>query len=226
MHRTFSSLIVLACLALPLQAQLPLGLGLKGGARLTDFTSSASDVTTQDHVYIIGPYAELRLPLGFSVELDLLYMRSGSTLQTAVVSGQLGNSPGATSFQQFNMISLSFQQFNMNSFNLPILAKKTFGAHGLIFRPFVEAGIANRYSTGVPGSNSGAIVLVPPSLGPVYKTTSGWQEGLVLGGGVQFKLLMLKISGELRWSCYGNISTSTLPKLSANQAELLFGIGI
>jgi hypothetical protein len=64
--------------------------------------------------------------------------------------------------------------------------------------------------------------------GPIYNvsTTSGWQEGLVLGGGVQFKILMIKISGELRWSRYGNISASSLPKLNANQAELLLGIGL
>jgi hypothetical protein len=37
---------------------------------------------------------------------------------------------------------------------------------------------------------------------------------------------MIKISGELRWSRYGNISASSLPKLNANQAELLIGIGL
>ncbi len=222
MQRTFWSLIVLACIALPLQAQLPLGFGLKGGARLTDFTSGSSDVTSHDHVYTIGPYAELRLPAGFFIEADLLYKKSGSTLQTAVLSGNFGTNPGST-LQTFvlsgqlgnSLNATSFQQFDMDSFDVPLLAKKTFDAHGLIFRPFVEAGLANRYSTGLPGLVSGN-----PS------TASGWQEGIVLGGGVQFKILMVKISGELRWSRYGNISASTLPKLSANQAELLFGIGL
>jgi hypothetical protein len=186
MRRTYWSLIVLACIALPLQAQLPLGFGLKGGARLTDFTSGSSDVTSADHVYTIGPYAELRLPAGFSIEADLLY----------------------------------------------ILAKKKF-AKTLIFRPFVEAGLANRYATGLPGPLSSAEAVVPAPQwfvagGPIYNvsTTSGWQEGLVLGGGVQFKILMIKISGELRWSRYGNISANSLPKLNANQAELLLGIGL
>lgn len=210
MHRTFSSLIVLACAAFPLQAQLPLGFGLKGGARLTDFTSGSSGVTSADHVYTIGPYAELRLPAGFSVEADLLYKKSGSTLQTVVP-----------------LTGLSFlHQFDMDSFDLPILAKKTFDAHGLIFRPFVEAGLANRYSTGIPGP----LIALPVTSGSggAYSssTTSGWQEGVVLGGGVQFKVLMIKISGELRWSRFGNISANTLPKLNANQAELLIGIGI
>jgi len=213
MQRTFSSLIVLACIALPLQAQLPLGFGLKGGARLTDFTSiltsNTSDVTSADHVYTIGPYAELRLPAGFSIEADLLYKKSGSTLVNF-----------------FPLTSLtSLHQFDMDSFDVPLLAKKTF-AKELIFRPFVEAGLANRYSTGIPGRAS--FLPVTSSSPPIYgySTTSGWQEGLVLGGGVQCKLLMLKISGELRWTRYGNISASTLPKLNANQAELLLGIGL
>jgi opacity protein-like surface antigen len=102
----------------------------------------------------------------------------------------------------------------MDSLDVPILAKKTF-AKELIFRPFVEAGLANRYSTGLPGSGSGN-----------YSPSSGWQEGLAVGAGVQFKVLMIKISGELRWSRYGNIPASTLPKLNANQAELLLGIGL
>jgi hypothetical protein len=214
MQRTFSSLIVLACLALPLQAQLPLGFGLKGGARLTDFTgsltSSAADVTSNDHVYTIGPYAELRLPAGFSIEVDLLYKKSGSTLVNFVPLTGLS----------------SLHQFDMDSFDVPLLLKKKFAAPGLIFHPFVEAGLANRYSTGIPGSEG--FEPVTSSSPPIYSysATSGWQEGLVLGGGVQFKILMVKISGELRWSRYGNISTSTLPKLNANQAELLIGIGL
>jgi hypothetical protein len=218
MRGTLLSLFVLGFIGLPLQAQLPLGFGLKGGARLNDFTSSltssASDVTTQDHVYTIGPYAELRLPAGFSIEADLLYKKSGATLQTFVPLTGL----------------TSLHQFDMDSFDVPILAKKTFGAHGLIFRPFVEAGLANRYSTGIPSTVSSAEPNsnILPSPGPTYNysTTTGWQEGLVLGGGVQFKLLMLKITGELRWTRYGNISTNTLPQLNANQAELLLGIGL
>jgi len=213
MRGTFLSLLVLACAAFPLQAQLPLGFGLKGGARLTDFTgsltSSTSDATSHDHVYTIGPYAELRLPVGFSIEADLLYKKSGSTLQTPVPLTGL----------------TSLQQFDMDSFDVPILAKKTF-AKELIFRPFVEAGLANRYSTGIPGSLIAEPVTSASGGAYSSSTASGWQEGLVLGGGVQFKILMVKISGELRWSRYGNISASSLPKLNANQAELLIGIGL
>jgi hypothetical protein len=210
MKRTFPGLFVLACLAVPLQAQLPIGFGLKGGARLTDFTETfnsptsghATQNTEQDHVYTIGPYVELHLPIGFSLEADLLYKKSAST------------------YSQVIPLLEGSRQFNFDSFDIPILAKKRFGTKGVFFRPFVEGGLANRYSTGLPGS----VTLTTPitSVG----THSGWQEGIVLGGGVELKVLILKISGELRWTRLGHISSSTLPKLNANQAELLFGIGL
>jgi hypothetical protein len=183
-------------LALPAQCQLPLSFGLMGGARLTDFTQSTSDVSTQDHVYTIGPYAAINLPLGFSLEADLLYSKSASTL-SAAASGLL-----------------TPRQYNFDSFQLPILAKKHFGKKVFFFRPFVDAGLANRYSTGLPGTTIGS------------STTSGWQEGLLIGGGVEFKILILKISAELRWTRYGNISASTLPRLNANEAELLLALGL
>lgn len=189
-------------MAVPLRAQLPIGFGLKVGSRLTDFTENTHDLTKQDHVYTIGPYAELSLPVGFSLEADLLYKKSGATLNNIV--------NGTTSITR---------QFNFDSFDLPILAKKRFGEKGIFFRPFIEGGLANRYSTGLPGSNS-----IGNPLGT--STHGGWQEGLVLGGGVEFKVLVLKVTGELRWTRFGNISSSTIPKLNANQAELLLGLGL
>jgi opacity protein-like surface antigen len=206
MKRTFPIFFVLACLALPLQAQLPISFGLKGGGRLSDFTedyrNSAGDRTTkQDHTYTIGPYAELNLPVGFSLEADLLYKKSGATFAQAATSG------------------VTTRQFNFDSFDVPILLKKRFGERAMFFRPFLEGGLANRYSSGLPGSTS---MTDPLSA----STHSGWQEGIVLGGGVEFKVLILKVSGELRWTRFGNISSSTIPKINANQAELLFGIGL
>ena len=202
MKRTLPVLFVLACLAVPLRAQLPIGVGLKVGGRLTDFTNDTSNLTKQDHIYTIGPYAEISLPLGFSLEGDLLYKKSGATL-----SGIVNGTTTVT------------RQFNFDSFDLPILAKKKFGEKGVFFRPFIEGGLANRYSTGLPGTS-----ILPNPL--TTSTHGGWQEGLVLGGGVEFKLLILRISGELRWTRYGNISTQTIPRINANQAELLVGIGL
>ena len=205
MKRTFPVLVVLACLALPLQAQLPISFGLKGGARLSDFTEvfnygplgHAEQNTEQDHIYTIGPYAEFRLPHGFSLEADLLYKRSGATLN---------------SYGEVFQVSDNIQQYKFNSFDVPILLKKRFGRNGIFFRPFVEGGLASRFSTGLPNaSNAG--------------TNSGWQEGAALGGGLEFKVPILTISGEFRWTHFVNISSDPLPKLNASQSEVLLGIG-
>lgn len=210
MKRTFPALFVLACLAVPLQAQLPISFGLKGGARLSDFTQDYSNgtvaqTTKQDHIYTIGPYAELHLPVGFSIEADLLYKKSGATFAQLAAPAPFYTTAGT-------------RQFNFDSFDVPILLKKRFGEEALFFRPFLEGGLANRYTTGLPGSTS----ITDPLLAGTH---SGWQEGIALGGGVEFKLLILKISGELRWTRYGNISSQTIPKISANQAEFLIGVG-
>jgi hypothetical protein len=196
MKRTFLPLVVLFAGVLPATAQLPLSFGLRGGMRLTDFTEDHAGVTKQDHVYTIGPYAELHLPLGFSLQGELLYKRSGATLLSATEA------------------VVNPRQFSMDSFTVPILLKKRLGAQAVLFHPFLEGGLANRYSTGLPADTTGTA------------TTSGWQEGLVLGGGVETKVLMLKLSGELRWTHYGNIDAHALPKLNANEAELLFGLGL
>jgi len=195
MKRTFLPFLVLACLAAPALAQ-PLGFGLIGGARLTDFTHTGTGVTSQDHVYTLGPYAEFRLPLGFSLEGDLLYQKSGSTITSAATS------------------LLNLRQFNIDSFEIPILVKKKFGAKAVLFHPYVEAGLDNRYANGLPGAT------------PVSSAASGWQEGLVIGGGVELNIKIIRVAAELRWSRFGNISAATIPQINANQAQLLIHIGI
>ncbi len=58
-------------------AQSPFGFGLKAGVPLNDALSTtpggAINYFQSTHRYTIGPYAEFRLPSGFSVELDALY---------------------------------------------------------------------------------------------------------------------------------------------------------
>ena len=196
MVRTFPLVFVLALLTVPAHAELPFSFGLKGGARLTDFTQNTSSVTKQDHIYTLGPYAEIYLPLGFSLEGDLLYKKSGATLLSAAT----------TTFT-------SPRQFNFDSFDLPILLKYRIAIKKIPLHPFVGAGLANRYSSGLPGTVVG------------LSTTSGWQEGIVIGAGLEANLWRLKGSAELRWTRYGNISTQTIPRLNANQAELLLGLG-
>jgi hypothetical protein len=74
-RKTFCLLLVCAALggAPPAVAQ-PFGAGLKIGATLTNAISSIGSETIPNSAnLIIGPYVEVRLPFGFSVEGDALY---------------------------------------------------------------------------------------------------------------------------------------------------------
>jgi hypothetical protein len=108
-------------------AQLPLGLGLKGGVSLTDAFQSKVlvDVHTYSNArdYIIGPFAELWLPFGFGVEADALYRPLSFAVQQ----------PGFSSSTRFS------------TWEFPILAKYRFKFP--IVRPYIDAGPSFRTTT-------------------------------------------------------------------------------
>jgi hypothetical protein len=91
MKQTFLCLLVFAGAA----AAQPFGAGVKLGTTLTDAISSLPSfpIPNSNH-FIVGPYVEVRLPFGLSVEADALYMQdlydslnsgSGSTWQFPVL---------------------------------------------------------------------------------------------------------------------------------------------
>jgi len=102
-------------------AQQPFGFGLKAGVPLSHALSTtpgnAINYVETTHRYTIGPYAEFRLPSGFSVELDALY-RSYSFRQTLPVAPAI--STGAWEF--------------------PLLARKRL--FGGPIEPYIEGGVA------------------------------------------------------------------------------------
>jgi hypothetical protein len=121
MQKTFWVLFVLALggLCLPAAAQ-PFGAGLVIGSTLTNAVSSAQSGTVPNSaVFIVGPYVEVRLPLGFAIEGDALYY-----------PGLFPDAAGGGSLWQF-----------------PILAKLRF-LKGPI-RPYIEGGPSYSHLTDV-----------------------------------------------------------------------------
>jgi Outer membrane protein beta-barrel domain len=185
-------------------AQLPLGIGVKGGVALTDaFENNTFSIPTgvtlttyeihnySPHKdYIVGPFIELRLPLGFAVEADALYR----PLHFAETS-----SFGSSTAVPFNSAS--------NSWEFPILAKYRFKLPGV--RPYVDAG-------------------------PTFRTTGRFTSyyvsnyGVAAGAGVDIKALFLHISPEIRythWAADAKSLAGATPLYSnVNQVELLVGI--
>jgi hypothetical protein len=115
-QKVLLSLFFLGCAA-SLQAQSPLGFGIKGGYSLTSElgTFSSLGVASSGQYYVVGPFAELRLPFGIGVEGDALYER--------VTSSQGG-----------------YWEF-------PVLANYHFSIPAPIVKPYVEAGPSFRAHT-------------------------------------------------------------------------------
>jgi hypothetical protein len=118
MLRTFLVFFVLASAAL---AQ-PFSFGLKVGVPLNDAyeiaTSSNRNYFSDTTQYTIGALAEVRLPLGLSVEGDILYTRFN--------------------FSTENLLN-SLSKANSNAFEFPIIGKYRLMSFGP-FHPFVGAG--------------------------------------------------------------------------------------
>jgi opacity protein-like surface antigen len=105
-------------------AESPFGFGLKAGVPVSDALSTtpsgAINYFQSTHRYTIGPYAEFRLPSGFSVELDALYR-----------SYDYGQPAG--DFLQSRSVSVGAWEF-------PLLAKKSL--FGGPIQPYIEGGVA------------------------------------------------------------------------------------
>jgi hypothetical protein len=91
MKKTFLTIIVFSGFA----AGQPFGAGIKLGTTLTDAISSLPSFPIPNSAhFIVGPYVEVRLPLGLAVEGDALYQQglydnlnsgSGSTWQFPIL---------------------------------------------------------------------------------------------------------------------------------------------
>ncbi len=113
--KTILGLFVLAGLA---SAQ-PFGAGIKLGGTVTDALSFKVPGPSSKN-FIVGPYVELRLPAGFSLEADALYQ---SGIYSAIPSGG-------------------------SEWQFPILAKYKFAKGPL--RPFLDGGISFSHITDIP----------------------------------------------------------------------------
>ncbi|HTR38761.1 MAG TPA: hypothetical protein VMH80_22800 [Bryobacteraceae bacterium] len=146
--RLLTSLSLFALLGPAAWGQSLVSFGIKGGVPLNDAFSDRTflGVDTFTHTfsdsknYVIGPTAELRLPLGFSVEADALYRPLSLVSENTIVSG-------STTVRSATDIS---------AWEFPILGKYHF-LHTPIVKPYVEAGPIFRAlgSSGSYLSNSG-----------------------------------------------------------------------
>lgn len=185
-------------------AQLPLSVGIKGGVPLTEAFSTVKDATngyiSDTRRYIVGPSVELNLPAGFGVELDALYTR--------------------LNFSQ-NVLGAIAATTTSNSWEFPLLLKYKFSKGPV--RPFVDAGASFRHITGISRVGS---FLTGSSNSTELRDPNA--TGFVFGAGIDFKLLIIKVSPEIRFTRWGTENfrsgVADLLRTNRNQGEFLVGI--
>jgi opacity protein-like surface antigen len=183
----------------------PFSAGVKLGVPLTDFFSTVENSNftfnaTTDR-YIIGPTAELHLPLGFGIEVDALY-RHMSYTGTGLVGSITGSS------------------VNSGDWEFPVLLKYRFPMK--IARPYVDGGVAWDKLFGLTDSVKDSIASQSPMVTIKNATT-----GIVLGGGVDIHIVKIHIMPELRYTRWGSaqfVDPTGLLSSTKNQAEFLLGI--
>jgi len=195
-------LLLSAVTALDALAQ-PIGLGVKVGVPLTDPYKDVSNFTADTKKYIVGPMIELRLPAGLSIEADALYTQTDLSGPLSAASSLIGS------------------VVNANSWEFPVLLKYKFGPKtpGFSIRPYAEAGASFRYLTGL-----GDLPAFITNGNGVDKNNTGF----TLGGGVEFKVLFLRVSPELRYTHWGSDTfTNGLANIwqtNKDQGQFLVGI--
>ncbi len=180
----------------------PFGAGVKVGVPLNDFVNAASSGTlsylAHTNRYVVGPFAELRLPFSIGVEFDALYRR----IEYSATSGN------------------STTSVTSGAWEFPLLLK--YRLHGKIARPFVDAGVAWDSLQGVRES-----ILAGTPVGAPAAVRHNTVSGFVLGGGLDVHLLLIHIQPEIRYTRWFDkhfLDPSGLLKSNQNQAEFMVGI--
>ena len=174
--------------------------GVKGGVPLTDPLSETTFNGIDTITHVFS--GSKNYVIGPMVELNLPF---GLSVEADALYRPLALT---TETRVLPMISFKRHSVDFGSMEFPILLKAHF-LHTPVVKPYVEAGPVFRYVTSK----------VP------YLSSSGF----ALGAGVDFKLLLVRIGPELRFSRWGHDSASplrnlSLPHSNQNQAEFLIGL--
>jgi len=186
--------------------------GVLGGAPFTDVVNNTSGggyaFNARSSNYTVGPSIQINLPLNLRFEFDALY-RPYRFAATSNVPAPLatGLAPANVSASQW-----AFPMLAQYRFKFPVVS------------PFLEAGLSVNHLSGV--SDVGADIIAGPGTSGASVTPASLirrtNAGVVIGGGVDLKLPIVRISGELRYTRESQPYFANVSNL--NQAELLVGI--
>jgi hypothetical protein len=174
-----------------------LSVGILGGAPFTDVvrnsTVSGIQSVAKSTNFTVGGEVQVALPLKFRIEVDALFRPYHVTL--------IG----------LNLVSdISAQQYRF-----PVLLQYRLGGAGPV-KPFVEGGLSFDRLSGVSSAIGSAIKSGPGTL--LHQSGAN----VVLGAGVDLKVPLVRVSGELRYIRQTASNFSDFSNL--NQAEVLVGV--
>jgi opacity protein-like surface antigen len=186
--------------------------GVKAGVPLNNFLDAAQSqhfaFNANTNRYIVGPTAELHLPFGLGVEVDILYRHfdyNGSGTLADVITNSRATG---------------------NAWEFPLLAKYRIGKLPLkIVHPYVDAGVAWDTLSGLTEAITRNSITTSTSSPAELNTTA--TRGLVLGAGLSVKVLVIHVSPEIRitrWGAQHFIDPNGLLHSNLNQGEFLLGI--
>ena len=193
--------------------------GVTAGVPLNDFfrTGTIKEAGSYTYVsdtkrYTFGPTAEVRLPWRLSVQADLLYKR--------LDFDEASSLPGAS----------TTSSTTANSWEVPVTGKYRF-SRPRVAAPYVRAGASFRKITGVQQNSLVHMVTYPPSTSTTSthvpaELRKTFTTGLVLGGGVDLKVLFLHLTPEFRytrWQAALFEDSNGLLSSQKNQTEFLVG---
>ncbi|HBY58378.1 MAG TPA: hypothetical protein DEH78_01060 [Solibacterales bacterium] len=194
-------LLLLAAVAAAAQAQ-SIGWGVKAGVPFTDFFNAAraGNVSYSQFTrrYTFGPMVDLRLPLGVGIEANALYKRFRYERDSAAGPG------GADG----------------NFWEFPLLLK--YRMPGVLVRPYVAGGFSFRTIQGLAAFGAD---LLPGGDPPELRDNSA--RGVVLGTGLEVKLIKVRVAPEVRFTRWGSRAFDDLRgglESRRNQLEFLVGL--
>ena len=191
-------------------------LGVTGGVPLGRVTPGHSVDKEESRRYTLGPSVDLSLTGKWSVTVNPLYKRTGSTVAYPAYFFD----PGPDSAVQFgNQPS----RMRSHSLELPVIGKYQFGRDHSRWRPFVGTGFAfqtawqeasNRYVT--RAKDTGALTFFDNT----FSRRTATDTGVILSTGLTFRRGPLQFSPEIRYTRWGSAS----PARNRHQADALLTI--
>jgi hypothetical protein len=196
-------LLLISLCSIPAFAENPFSIGILGGSPFTDVVNHTNQpgylFSARNTNYTIGPAFQINLPLNLRFEFDALYRPYDfAATSNAVPPAATGLAPANVSARQW-----TFPMLAQYRFKFPVV------------RPFIEAGVAVNHLSDI--SFIGAHIT--SGAGTLIRQTNA---GVVIGGGVDVKIPLVRLSGELRYTRQSQPYFANVSDL--NQAEFLVGI--